>query len=112
VPQTTIVGGIFQVTRIVVDSLREFLLLDTRQSAQFVKVGDIRITLDSLRTIVLGTSIIIEVILGYAPVEPRFIEIRFGYDSLIEVLDRQHVVLVIERGTPYGDESVGIELGT
>jgi hypothetical protein len=109
-PKRLILRIITKRTVIILHSLGELLLVDTTKATKFVSADNIRIALDGLRAISLCTTEVIEIIFGYATEEPRFIEPRFLADSLIKVLDREDIILIIERGAPYHHQTVGIEL--
>ena len=96
---------------IVADGIVEVLLLNTAETAQLVAAYDIGVALDGLRAVAFGSCIVIKIIFGHSPVEPRFVEIGFGIDSLIEILDAQHIVFVIECRAANHHQSVGVELG-
>ena len=110
VPQPLSFGIVAQGGVIVADGSIEVFLLDTAESAQLVDSHNIGIALDGLRTVVLGTVIVVEIVFGHSAIEPRFVEIGFGRDSLIKVLDAQHIVLIIESCATYHHQTVGIEL--
>ena len=57
------------------------LLTDAANGTQVVDIVDIRIEVDSLGGITLGTHIVIEIKLGHTAVIPRLIEIRLGTDG-------------------------------
>ena len=87
---------IAQGTVIVLDSSKEILLVDAAERPHFIGADHIGIALDGFRAVGLGAVVVVEVVLGHTPEEPRLIEPRLLADGLIEVLDGEHVVLVIE----------------
>jgi hypothetical protein len=96
-PKALILRVIAQRTVIVLDRLSILLLIDSTETAELIGADDIRIALNSLRTVILCTAIVLKVEFGYPTEEPRLIEPRLLTDSLIEILDRQDIVLIIER---------------
>ena len=87
------------------------LLLNARKAPQLVDVDHVGITLQSCCAVALSAGIVVEIILGHPTEEPWLVEIGLGRNGLIEVLDREDVILVIKGRTPDGDEPVSVELG-
>ena len=110
VPQVLPLRVVTQRLGIVADGVLVFLLIDTCESAQLVEVDDVGVTLNGCRTVALGTGEVVKVILGNGTEEPRLIEIGLGGNGLVEVLDAQHIVLVIKCRASYHHQPVGIEL--
>ena len=97
VPKSLILRVVFQCFRIVGSSLFELVEVNTTEPSQLIRVSDIGIALDGLGTVTLSPGKIIKVILGHPTEEPRLIEVGLGRDGLVEILDTQHIVLIIER---------------
>ena len=110
-PQVLSLRVVTQRLGIVADGVLVFLLIDACESAQLVEVDDVGVTLDGCRTVALGTGEVVKVILGNGTEEPRLIEIGLGGNGLVEVLDAQHIVLVIECRAANHHQPVGVELG-
>ena len=110
VPQVDTLRIVAQGNIIVADGSLEILLVDTAESAQFVDANDIWVTLKCLRTVTLCSHVVVQIKFRHASEEPRLVEVWLGRNSLIEILDAQHIVLIIERRAPYHQQSVGIEL--
>ena len=110
VPQIDALRIVTQGGIIVADGSLEIFLMDTTESAQFVDAHNVWVTLQRLRTVALCTYIVVQIIFRHTPEEPRLVEVWLGRNSLIEILDAQHVVLIIERRASYHQQSVGIEL--
>ena len=96
VPQVDAFRIIAQGGVIVADGISIVLLLNATQATQLIDTHHVWITMDSFRTVVLCTSIIIQVILRNSSVVPRLKEIRLGRNGLIKILDRKNVILVVE----------------
>ena len=77
-PKALILRVVAQGLVVIADSLRIFLLLDSAEPPEFIHRHHKRIALDGFRTICLCACEIIEIIFGYATVEPWLIEIRLG----------------------------------
>ena len=95
---------------IVGDGFLVFFLPDPAQSPELVDAGDIGIEVDGLGAIALRPDEVVEVILGHAPVVPGLINIRFGRDGSVEMLDGEHIVLIIQSTSATHDQPVHIEL--
>ena len=100
-PQCTVVVG---------DGFLVFLLTDAAQSPQFVDAHHVGIEFDGLGAVALGTGEVVEIILGDTSIKPRFVKIRLRRDGAVEMLDGEHIVLIIQGTSTAHDESVDIEL--
>ena len=101
VPQVLVVWGIGDGSAVIIGSPSEIVSLDASNGSQFVIVDNIGITLYGFGTISLCAKKIFQIVLCQSTEEPWLIEIRFGTYRLIEILDRKHIILVIERAAPY-----------
>ena len=110
-PKALVRRIVAQCAVIVLDGLSIFLLIDSAKASEFIGTDDIRIPLNGFRTVILCAAIVFKIEFGYPTEEPRLMEPRLLTDSLIKILDRQDVVLVIERRAPYHHQTIGIELG-
>ena len=110
VPKILIHRVIAQGTGIIADGLGILLLINAAKAAQLIKANNVRIALDGLRAVALRPPVVIKIILGYASEVPRLIEIRLGRDGLIEILDGEHIVLIIKGRAPNHDHTINIVL--
>ena len=99
-------------TIIVGDSVAVFLLTNAGDSAQIKDLLDIRVEVDSLRSIALRAYIVIEIKLCHSPVVPWQPKIRLECQNLIEILNGEHVIIVMKGHFTVHDESVYIILRT
>ena len=80
------------------------------KSSQLVHIRDVRVEFYGVCDIILGSFEIVKVELCQSTVKPRFIEMRFCRNGLVEVLYGKNIILIIER-TPAGyNEPAGVEL--
>jgi hypothetical protein len=98
-------------TGIVGNGISIFLLIDTAKTAKLIDTDHVGIAFYRLCTVTLGSTVVVEIIFGNTPEIPGFIEIGFSRDGLVEILDGQHIVLIIERRAPYHHQTVDIVLG-
>jgi len=85
-------------------------LIDTTKASKLVGAYHVGIALDSFGAVALGPTEVVEIKLGNTTKEPRLIEPGFHADGLIKVLDRQHIIFIIERRAPYHYQTVSIKL--
>ena len=95
---------------IVSNGLIVLLLSDATQPSQFIHTVDIGIDIHGSGDILFSPVEIIEEILCQGSVVPRFIEIRFGIDSPVEMLNGEHIVFIIQCAAPIHNQSVDIVL--
>ena len=111
VPESLIFRIITQCSVIILYCLSIFLLIDATKTTKLVGTHHIGIALDGFRTVIFCPSVIIEIEFGHTTKKPRLKEPRLLTDGLIKILNRQDVILVIERRTSYHDQTVCIKLG-
>ena len=109
-PQTDILRIHLQGLAIILDSPLIILLADTRNTANLIRIHHKRIAFQRLRTVGLRPLIIIQVHLSQSTVKIRFSQIRFRPDYLIEILDREDIILKIKCIFPDGHNPVRINL--
>ena len=96
IPEQLVLRVIAQRPVIILYRLREPLLVDTTERPHLIGTHHIGIALDGFRTIVLGTTEVIQIVFCHTTEEPRLIEPGLLTDGLIEILDGEHVVLIVE----------------
>ena len=111
VAQASVLGVILQRHRVVADRLTVFLLLNTGKATQLIDADHVGIAVQSLGAVLLGSHKIVEIVFGHAPEKPRFIEIGLGRDGLIEILHREHIVLIVEGRASDGQQAISVVLG-
>ena len=109
-PESLVFRVVLQRTGIVGSGLFEAILVDAAESAQFVAIGDVGIALNGACAVAFSPGEIVKVELGHPSEEPPFVEIRFGRDGLVEILDAEHIILIIERRPSDGYQTVSVEL--
>ena len=110
-PKALIIRIIAQGLIVILYRLGIFLLVDAAEATQLVGVHHIRVTFDGFSTVTLCPTEVIEIEFCHSSEEPRFKEPGFLTDGLIEILDGEHIVFIVESGTPHHHQTVGIELG-
>ena len=93
-------------TVVVLDGILVVVLSDAADGTKVVDVVDVRVELQCLGSIALGTHVVIERELRHAAEIPRLIEIRLGADSQVEILDGEHVVLIEECASSGGNQPI------
>ena len=95
---------------IVVDGTTELPLVLPGHAAHLIGVGDERVPLYRLRGILFGSAVVIKVQLGHRTEKPGLRQIGLGCNRLVEILNRKHVILKIERILPHAHHLLGIDL--
>ena len=72
---------------------------------------DIGVQLDGLVEIALSTHIVVELQLAESAIIPRLIQVRFGREHMVEMLDSHHIVLVVVSYLAGNNQPIGTELG-
>ena len=96
---------------VVVDGALVVLLADAAKTAQLILSGNVGIQPDGFRAVGLGSHIVIQVELGNATEEPGLVEKGLGGDGLVEILNGEHVVLIVESGSSGRQYTVDVVLG-
>ena len=109
-PQADILRVQFQGLPVILDSPLIILLTDTGNTTNLICIHHKRIAFQRLRTVGFRPLIIIQVHLGQSTVKIRFSQIRFRPDYLIEILDREDIILKIKCIFPDGHNPVRINL--
>ena len=109
-PQTDILRIHLQGLAVILDSPLIILLTDTGNTANLIRIHHKRIAFQSLRTVGFRTLIIIQVHFGQSTIKIRFSQIRLRPDYLIEILDREDIVLKVKCIFPDGHNPVRINL--
>ena len=111
-PQSNVLRIIMQRFLIVFNSTVKFTLPDSRQTTNLISTNHKRITLNSRVTIRFRSLIILQVHLCQRPEKIRLIQIWLRINYLVEILNRKHVVLKIQRIAGNSHHPLRINLST
>jgi len=95
---------------VVSDRVSVFLLTDARHGTKIKDLFDIRVEVYGMGRVFFGTYIVVERVLRGSTVVPWQPQIRLQSQSLVEILYRQHIVLIVQCHLTGGDETVHIIL--
>jgi hypothetical protein len=86
---------------IITDSLLELALPDAADGPEIIHLIIVRVQVNGLPHIFLGPHEIIQIVLCHSTKIPRLIKIRLGINGQVKVLNRKHIVFIIQ-STPAG----------
>ena len=79
-------------------------------TAGVVRAGHERTVLYRRIAVLFRASQVTQLNLGYSTVQVRLSQIRLHLDDLIEILDTEHIILIIQRIPPNRSDTIGIQL--
>ena len=103
---------IFQAHIVVAHRLAIFIQRLSGNAAHLIGIHNERIDFERLVAILLGTLIVVEVDFCHSTIEIRLGKIRLCLDYLIEILNRQHIILKIQGVATNVQHLLGVDLRT